>query len=1101
MLQNPTCQVKDGSGAWQNTTTGAAIVTGGNVITVGLIDPAGVDVWTLQAVGADETTDYSTIIPSIDPVAKTATFTMPAGTGKSLILQSQVNSGIDNNKQSNPALTATLICESLTSGLGLGVLAINERFESDPAYGWVPKVNAGIRAAGTGTGATVADDIAKHVGVNIDRVRGQNGNAFANDISGSTLVDFTAPPRGGAWTAIPYNTGEANAVRFAPDNPVPQGWYDPRHYGAMFDGLTDDRSAWLAMLNDMPATGGHVHVPAGISWISDDIRVNKPVVLAGVGGVRTNHSLMQFAPGRKLVFDSAWMAGFPANPDAPSSAGFRMRNVDVRSYCMIHGTANGTANNATAGNTVRNVFSSGGLVKNGDCYVKSSNAAPTRCYRASVAANGGLGPGAFGSAEPAWSTTIGAVLTDNDITWTTEALIDKMHQTSTAYSVGDRVLAIDDNRYVFECIVAGTSSATRPSDLTGGDTAGGVVINGLTTDGTVVWVVRLWANVYVNSDLGLIRDCSAQGATGCGYHVQGGVGQACDPNNPIRGITGATNASPISVTCAAHGFITGATLSIGGVLGNAAANGSSTTITVVDANTFTLDGSTGGGAYTGGGKAVATTQTDADNTRIKDCFAQYCGAGVYMGGDDCNGYTIDGFVCLLLGWFEPHPYNGTDFTANSRGGHGFIDRSEGGGQLSNFYMQVSTGRPGLKSSGSSRLLLTSSSDEVNYPWHFAGTDTGHTVIVSGSLSDGITTTSQSVVVINPFSGRGVSELDDTGSPTIRASLTLRDGQSVYAKRAYTGNPDAYAMQYGATPGGGLAHYWGENWGPQARNVAYLLSTEQSGLNPGAGWQVYPKGYYLGDPTSAAVFCGDISALTYNYVRGGLRIAGDQFSNGSSIITITGTGYRGKPWASGPALVEYAPWAIPAFIVEPTANTGASGQKVFACTTQGTTGGSEPSWTGATTIGDTVTDGSVVWTLIGFTPTFRISGQADIDTRAATATTTATTANQVLASVTLPAAASGRVDLYRVVASFLGGGSSGRVTGHVEGSFEISAAGAITRLGSDDVSTPKGNGAAAGSAFSLVISGATIDGCATPGTATSTVWVTNMQLEKLTGANA
>lgn len=65
-------------------------------------------------------------------------------------------------------------------------------------------------------------------------------------------------------------------------------------------------------------------------------------------------------------------------------------------------------------------------------------------------------------------------------------------------------------------------------------------------------------------------------------------------------ITGATNASPIVITSAAHGLTTGARVTITGVGGNSAANGTFV-ITKVTADTFSLDGSTGDGAYTTGG--------------------------------------------------------------------------------------------------------------------------------------------------------------------------------------------------------------------------------------------------------------------------------------------------------------------------------------------------------------------------------------------------------------------------------------------------------------------------------------------------------------------
>jgi len=68
-------------------------------------------------------------------------------------------------------------------------------------------------------------------------------------------------------------------------------------------------------------------------------------------------------------------------------------------------------------------------------------------------------------------------------------------------------------------------------------------------------------------------------------------------------VTGATNATPVVITIAAHGYITGDQTTIAGVAGNTAANGS-WTITVLTANTFSLNGSVGNGAYTSGGTSV-----------------------------------------------------------------------------------------------------------------------------------------------------------------------------------------------------------------------------------------------------------------------------------------------------------------------------------------------------------------------------------------------------------------------------------------------------------------------------------------------------------------
>jgi hypothetical protein len=70
-------------------------------------------------------------------------------------------------------------------------------------------------------------------------------------------------------------------------------------------------------------------------------------------------------------------------------------------------------------------------------------------------------------------------------------------------------------------------------------------------------------------------------------------------NVPVA-VSGATNASPIVVTSAGHSLNTGDAISISGVAGNTAANGTFT-VTKVDANTFSLNGSTGNAAYTSGG--------------------------------------------------------------------------------------------------------------------------------------------------------------------------------------------------------------------------------------------------------------------------------------------------------------------------------------------------------------------------------------------------------------------------------------------------------------------------------------------------------------------
>jgi hypothetical protein len=87
------------------------------------------------------------------------------------------------------------------------------------------------------------------------------------------------------------------------------------------------------------------------------------------------------------------------------------------------------------------------------------------------------------------------------------------------------------------------------------------------------------------------------------YRVYGSTGLVASGSLSFKEtgtVTGATNASPIVITAASHGLTTGMKVTIASVGGNTAANGTFT-ITVVNANSFSLDSSTGNGAYTSGG--------------------------------------------------------------------------------------------------------------------------------------------------------------------------------------------------------------------------------------------------------------------------------------------------------------------------------------------------------------------------------------------------------------------------------------------------------------------------------------------------------------------
>jgi hypothetical protein len=114
----------------------------------------------------------------------------------------------------------------------------------------------------------------------------------------------------------------------------------------------------------------------------------------------------------------------------------------------------------------------------------------------------------------------------------------------------------------------------------------------------------------------------------------------------IKTVTGATNAAPIVVTVAAHGYASADRVAVERVKGNLGANGD-WRITVLDADTFELNGSTGTGAYVSGGsavKAMTVLLQDADHTIVDATQAlEYHRAliqGTYSGGKPLK-YEID----------------------------------------------------------------------------------------------------------------------------------------------------------------------------------------------------------------------------------------------------------------------------------------------------------------------------------------------------------------------------------------------------------------------------------------------------------------------------
>jgi len=139
------------------------------------------------------------------------------------------------------------------------------------------------------------------------------------------------------------------------------------------------------------------------------------------------------------------------------------------------------------------------------------------------------------------------------------------------------------------------------------------------------WVVRDSSNVGNAPRLVLVGDIVA----GIDVDVTDAITEAA------KTITGATNASPIVITSAAHGYADGDRVLVDSVGGNTAANGSWTVANKAD-NTFELAGSTGNGDYTSGGKVTRWEQLSVGETPSE--------AGVIEFYVDCDGTAGNVYV-------------------------------------------------------------------------------------------------------------------------------------------------------------------------------------------------------------------------------------------------------------------------------------------------------------------------------------------------------------------------------------------------------------------------------------------------------------------------
>lgn len=294
-------------------------------------------------------------------------------------------------------------------------------------------------------------------------------------------------------------------------SPTRRGFFDPIDFGAIGDGLTDDLSAFQALHLVMPATLGVRVVVRGAFYLSDTWRVSKQIRLEAPEGQ------IDVAPGRSAIrFD-----GSTTSLDSNDAAFSIVDEIKLNSRILIHGTANGSA----LGRGIGNFWNSSNALRKNDCVIASSG--NTSIFFRCTNTGNGNGIGSLGS-EPTWNTTIGGTTSSGGLTFITESF-PVVRANLTAYGLGRRVFADKDNRVYWECETAGTTAASPPIALAGGDSASGFCIGDTVTDGSVVWRSRIATGLLVAATFPRIKNAHVTNFTGPGLSFIGGEGQLDSP--------------------------------------------------------------------------------------------------------------------------------------------------------------------------------------------------------------------------------------------------------------------------------------------------------------------------------------------------------------------------------------------------------------------------------------------------------------------------------------------------------------------------------------------------------------------------------------------
>ncbi len=760
------------------------------------------------------------------------------------------------------------------------------------------------------------------------------------------LDGFVGGAPGPAGPDGPQGPAGSGAVgSFSPTDPA---------YGCPWDGIHDDLPGWTTMMAAIPDLGATIYLPPGTGYFSGKVVINKPVDIRGADAT----SGMTFAPGYGIVFedsgghlgDNAGITGValqsktmqPGLQDYDIHADRANSTYYALGRCVSY-TFN-TGSRATISAVVGDTVTLTGLTASGDPGV-SAGAVGHLMY--------------LDTFHNRWNRGL-FLITARHSNDSVDVRIMSGAGTLPDSSNGSGYW-FETHNYIFRASVAGTSASSGGAAAVRAAMAAATAHNVNVTDGSVTWTSEavpidfqpnktyaVGERAKITGDLRYAFECMAStGPAGATFGVQSaGVGGTF-----LDTVAGTTTWKTLSY--ALQTVRTGA----------------------VRSSNMTYTGCSGPG-YAVDNTYVGPTSL-ADHCTLVGAAIYNCGIGILTQGDDANAIYVSDIKTFTMGGnccqVDDYRTGGTVGT----GGFAVYDRGEGN-SFKNMYAQFAEAPAYYTHGTNSSATFLECRVESNY-----GDVTNGTCTHLGQCKVDISSASLVVKPYNLFNLTGVSRTaavpiySTPGFGNVFSDFDQRDAINIptesgdYIGWTYGGSA------FGATTQGTTAR--GTGWHAfDAHYYTTRLMNGFSGTTAAEGpfnWRTY-EGEFRG--MASPYYVGyDSVALTDPGIRGGLRKIGDVFySIGTGVPgtwsgkVVSVQGYRGPHWQTGLTVYKQyhttgiggAYGAFPATIIEPSVSYGATGY-AYQCTTGGVTHASvEPTW--PTTIGNTVSDGTAVWTCVG-----------------------------------------------------------------------------------------------------------------------------------------